>query len=310
MSPKTDNPSHKNIDVNIGRISDFVEDHLSRSSVAHGEVPPLSSLEFSIHGSCNRRCVFCPRVDREAYPNIKKGFSVEVYERIINELTDLNWSGRISYSGFSEPFLHENLLHLVNYTKKTNANITLEIVSNGDYLKLEMLRNLFDAGLDNLRVSLYTPDDTVDRFIKMKDQVGLDDEQFIVRARNKGIEDDYGLTLSNRAGTVDFEKVDRQPIKEPFKRGCNYPMYKMMIDYNGDALICSNDWAKKRIIGNVYNTPVMDLWNSKLMNDARKRLLNSDRCFQPCDKCDVDGLMNGQGHANLWKNFYQQANNS
>lgn len=295
----------KNIDINIKRISDFVEDHLDRVGLSAGNIPPLSSLEFSIHGSCNRRCSFCPRVDKEAYPNIQEDFPLDVFKRTMDELGAAKYSGRISFSGFSEPLLNKSIFEMISYAKAQCPGITVEVVSNGDYLKEAILRNLFESGLDNLRVSLYTPDDTVDRFIKMKDAVGLTDEQFIIRKRNQTKENDFGLTISNRAGTIKFENTNLKPLEEPMKQGCNYPMYKVMVDYTGDVLICSNDWAKKKVVGNLKKESILDVWKSPAMDRVRVKLLNGDRRFAPCASCDVHGLMNGQGHNSAWTEYYR-----
>lgn len=300
-------PDKKNVDINIKRISDFVEDHLDRLAAKPSvdKIPPLSSLEFSIHGSCNRRCSFCPRVDKEAYPNIKEEFPLDVFKRTIDELAAVEYSGRISFSGFSEPLLNKNIFEMVRYAKTTCPAITIEVVSNGDYLKEEILRELFESGLDNLRVSLYTPDDTVDRFVKMKDAVGLSDEQFIIRKRNLDIDSDFGLTISNRAGTIKFENTNLKPLTEPMKQGCNYPMYKVMVDYTGEVLICSNDWAKKRVVGNLKTESILDVWKGAAMEKVRVKLLQGDRRFAPCVTCDVHGLMNGQGHNAAWTEYYR-----
>jgi len=51
-------------DKNIARIGNFVDDHVSSVSNLENDIPPFSSVEFSINGACNRRCVFCPRVNK------------------------------------------------------------------------------------------------------------------------------------------------------------------------------------------------------------------------------------------------------
>ena len=47
------------IDKNIKRVGDFVNDHISKTKNFINDVPPFSSIEFSINGACNRRCEFC-----------------------------------------------------------------------------------------------------------------------------------------------------------------------------------------------------------------------------------------------------------
>ena len=46
--------------------------------------------------------------------------------------------------------------------------------------------------------------------------------------------DDFGLLLTNRAGTIDY---GRQPEIDKNK-ACYYPSYTTLIDWNGDIFLC------------------------------------------------------------------------
>ena len=81
-------------------------------------------------------------------------------------------------------------------------------------------------------------------------------------------------------------------------------MFKLFIDYNGDCLLCSNDWQKKKIIGNAKKDSIYDIWINEKVNSVRKKLLSNDRNYSPCDKCDVNGLLNGKEFALQWKNYF------
>ena len=50
-------------------IDNFLDKHLENAKNLSNGVPPFSSVEISINGACNRRCIFCPRVVKEDYPN-------------------------------------------------------------------------------------------------------------------------------------------------------------------------------------------------------------------------------------------------
>ena len=74
---------------------------------------------------------------------------------------------------------------------------------------------------------------------------------------------------------------------------CHYPFYKMLVDWNGDVLFCSNDWGREIIVGNVMTTGVRDLWLSERMFEVRRSLMKGDRSFSPCNTCDVHGTLSG-----------------
>ena len=71
------------------------------------------------------------------------------------------------------------------------------------------------------------------------------------------------------------------------------------------VLICPDDWDKRKIVGNVKKENILNIWLGEIFHKVRKRLLNSDRNDSPCDKCDVDGLLNGGSFANKWSSYYK-----
>ena len=89
-------------------------------------------------------------------------------------------------------------------------------------------------------------------------------------------------------------------LKQPLKKACYYPHYTFFMDYTGEVLICSHDWGKKRVVGNLNNESFIDIWRNQKFNFARKSLFEKNRNFAPCDKCDVEGTFMGHNHAKAW----------
>ena len=298
-------------DINITRQDNFNKQYIKKSNTFDG-FPVFSSIEINIHGSCNRRCAFCPRVDEKLWPNLDERLDINLWEKILIELKKNNYNGRIGFSGFSEPFLHPELLELVKLHSKYLPKNKLEITSNGDYIEEENTRKLFDSGLYAIRISLYTNQKNAIKFEKIREQLKLDTDRFFVRGRNKGSKNDFGLVQNNRAGSVNYEIIGKknQIKKLPLKQSCNYPMFKIFMDYNGDCLLCSNDWAKKKIIGNTKSENIYDIWIKEKVNNVRKKLLNNDRTYDPCIACDVNGLLNGQEFSDSWKKTFNSKEKS
>ena len=277
-------------------------------------VPTFSSIEISINGACNRRCFFCPRVDKEKYPNILNSLEINVYQKLINDLERINFSGRISFSGFCEPLLTKNLNEYIKIARGKLEKVQLEIVTNGDPLLAKngksRLKVLFDMGLNNCRVSLYDGPHQIDFFEKLKEELSLSDEQLIIRKRYLGPDESFGLTISNRAGSVKLknEYFELKPLEEPLKQPCYYPFYKVLLDHNGDVLICSNDWKKEAVVGNIGDESLVKIWSNKMFSNIRKSLINNNRCHKPCKTCDVNGLMNGKKSFDRWKKISLQIN--
>ena len=303
-------PTNTPIDINVGRTAVFIDDHLTSVPKLDKGIPPFSCVEFSLNALCTRRCIFCPRKDAEAFPNLNKHLSFDLFKKVIKELETIDFSGRLSFSGFGEPLLTKDIFEYIKYAKEKCPKCIFEIVSNGDVLTKEVLKKLFDSGLDVVRLSLYTGPEQIDYFNKMTQELGLNDKQVILRKRYLSPEENYGLTISNRAGSITLKNdgIDVEPLKEPMKQPCHYPFYNMMVDYDGKVIMCSSDWFKKLVVGDLNSQTIFEVWNSNAFNTARKSLITNNRNFEPCKTCDVNGILNGKPHFLAWKEYYK--NNS
>ena len=205
--------------------------------------------------------------------------------------------------------LTKNLHEYISIARLRLPDIAIEIVSNGDPLLgkngKNKLKELFESGLNNIRISLYDGPEQRPYFEKLKKDLELNDDQFIIRNRYLKPDKSYGMTISNRAGSVSLknEVFELKPLSEPLKQTCHYPFYKILIDYDGSVLMCSNDWKKERIMGNIFQDSLINIWTNNLFLQTRKKLINCDRNHRPCNVCDVEGILNGKSAFDKWNSF-------
>ena len=300
------------IDKNIGRVGDYVDQHLDKTKNLKDDIPPFSSIEFSINGACNRRCVFCPRVNKSAYPNILNSLDMGAFKKLIKDLVTIKYDGRFSFTGFCEPLLTKNLHEYILEIKENLPNSTVEIVSNGDVLEKKtgpkMLSNLFRAGLDRIRVSLYDGPHQIKIMKDIRSLSKLTDDQFMIRERYLGPDESHGITISNRAGSVNYktEHFELKALTEPLKQPCHYPFYKVLINHDGAVLMCSNDWKKEKIYGNIFEESLLTIWSNTKFNETRKKLSCGDRTYKPCNLCDVNGTLNGGRSFDRWQKYFSK----
>ena len=133
--------------------------------------------------------------------------------------------------------------------------------------------------------------------------MNLSEYQYVLRKRYLPKEQDFGITLSNRGGMLQNAKYKIEPRKEQMNQKCFYPSYKFFLDYNGDVLMCSHDWGKKNIMGNLNNQSFKEIWLSDKYMDARNKLNNADRSINPCSVCDASGTLIGSNHSVAWKKY-------
>jgi radical SAM protein with 4Fe4S-binding SPASM domain len=259
----------------------------------HDGKPLFSWIDINLTELCNRKCLFCPREDESKYPNQALHMSSQLITKIANELKAINYTGSIVLSGFSEPLLHPDIHTLVNEFKE----IRLEMVTNGDLLTSEKIQTLVNNGIDLFAISMYDGPHQVEHFNTMFAKANIPKEYYILRDRWHSDEDEFGLKLTNRAGTVLVGNQEPVDITKP----CYYTHYSMTIDWNGDVLLCVQDWNKKIKFGNLYQDSLIDIWHKQLFNKYRNHLGNGDRSLTPCNQCNTDGTLHGFNHVNEWK---------
>lgn len=265
-------------------------------TVGDPKVPLFSWLDLSITELCNRSagapnaCTFCPRIDPGFYPNQGLHMSTDLARLMAEELRELRYKGAVVLCGFGEPLLHPKVEEFIRPFK----GLRVEVVTNGDRLTRDKAAALYEAGASYILVSMYDGPQQFTKFSDMLEEFPSD--KWALRDRWYGPEDDFGLKLTNRAGTID---VGTQSSVDPDAQ-CFYPSYSLAIDWNGDALLCVQDWNKKLKFGNVNNISLMDAWTSKQLHKRRMMLIRGERKLTPCSECNAEGTCHGADHANAW----------
>jgi len=290
------------IDTNLPRKSELVSKKLN--FLKGTKIPLMSEVEISDSGTCNRKCQFCPRSDPE-YPDIKEFISTSLHKKIFKELSEIDYSGLVIYSGFVEPLLNKNIYKNISEARNYLPKAAIELITNGDVLNLDRLKRLFDSGLDTILISVYDGKEQEEMFQELCVAANLKKNQYVIRNRYLPETLNFGMNFSNRSGMLENAIYRVKPLQNPLNKECFYPAYKFFIDYNGDVLICSHDWGKKNIVGNLKNQKILDVWLNKKFEFARKKLLLGKRTLEPCSRCDVDGTLIGKSSSNEWKNNYK-----
>lgn len=287
------------IDQSTNRKKQIVSDKL----FIFQDIPIFSIIEFNITGSCNRDCSFCPVSNPLVYSKTKDSLEPKLFEKIVRDLSDIDYKGKILFSAFSEPLLHKDIEKLIEIAKRYLPNIRLEMVSNGDLLTSKKLKKLYESGLDTINISMYDGSHQIEYFNKIRVEANVPENTVVLRRRY--YEDgNYGITISNRSGLIDsneFRDKDEISITElPLKQVCYYPFYMILIDYNGDVLLCPHDWKKTLKFGNLENEHIFDIWKGSMLNNIRKKLAKADRDFAGCKNCDVLGTVIGKNSFDIW----------
>lgn len=282
------------LEKNIRRVEQLVDHQVQ--TMAGGE-PLFSWIEISPIETCNRKCVFCPKSDPNIAPDQNLWMDLGLVEKMAAELQQLKYAGTVMLAGYGEPMLHKQIDKIIEILARV---CNTEITSNGDVLSPKRIEAMMKAGIDKIIVSMYDGPEQIAKFETMFEAAGADRSLFILRDRWYSGEDDFGVKLTNRAGTV---HVGKQPQIDPNKQ-CFYPHYSMMIDWNGDAFLCTQDWNRRIKSGNVMISGLAAVWTSNILRKYRSHLNAAKRDMPPCSGCNANGTLHGRLHAEAWDKIY------
>ena len=243
---------NKQIEINIKRRTVIVDDKL----VLHKNVPIPSWIELSLIDVCNRKCSFCPKADDTVAPDTYQKMTMPLIDKLVKELREIKYQGSVVLCGYGEPMLHKDVYEI---SRKLSEVSFVEIVTNGDTLTKKKIKELYNANVNKVLVSLYDGPEQVEKFKKMSDEAQVPNDFVILRHRWHDENQDFGLKLTNRAGTI---KVGKQYDVDNFSF-CYYPSYSFLIDWNGDIFLCPQDWQRRRAMGNMMLENIFDIWTEK-----------------------------------------------
>ena len=241
----------------------------------HGCFPLFKQVLIETRTDCNNNCPFCP------HAHISKPLGVmewDCYMTIIDQLCSLGYNGRIALMISNEPLLEDRLKKMILFAKKKSQRFFLDITTNGHLLTVDMLDDLFRLGLDNININDYRgdrdefPNKWSKNIIPIFAAYGNNPKVTFVKRR-------MDEKLPNYAGNI-LQKSDNQ--KFGF---CNFPFRKIAIGYNGNILLCCNDFMYKTCFGNVKTKSLYDCWYHPELNEIRMELLNNHR-INICERCN------------------------
>ncbi len=285
-------------------------------NVAKDNVRLFNMIAIETASLCNRHCVFCPN-HTTARPD--ELMPMEMIERIISQLEEINYAGCITWYLYNEPLRDKRLLDIIRSVDARLPRTCQSINTNGDYLKRpEQLKALFDAGLRQVVINVYSAQDGVgtptqqargiaqakeraDRFEGWIRDLGLEPKGSMYTHVPRGsryakVERKYGLQegskkigsfeMQNRSGNIKHFQAE---LEEPLPKMCVRPFRFLNVNWKGDVILCCNDYHADIKFGNVMEESLVDIWNSERFNAYRVALLNKDRDIAFCRGCDYSG---------------------
>ncbi len=134
----------------------------------------FNSIHLEINTDCNRSCSYCSNF---IYPKKPEKMLPQLYNKIIDELEDANYRGRICFNYSSEPTLHPELPAIIKYARKVKR-AKLYIYTNGDFLNRESFDQLKKSGADHFVITQHG-ENIPEPLSKMLHSLSLDEKNML-----------------------------------------------------------------------------------------------------------------------------------
>lgn len=232
----------------------------------------FTAIEIEINTHCNQQCSYCPNGHYSQLPIREMDFSL--FEQIVNELKEQNYTGRISFDFYNEPLLCSKLISFLELIKNELPKSSVVIYTNGTLLTFERYLELKTSGVKQFVVTRHEHV-AKESFLPWLHS-GFKD--VIVR-------DFSEVHFTSRGGAL--AQIDRCSTKIPALTPCFLPEHIVTIDVSGNVLPCFEDYFRKNIMGNISTQSINSIWNSEKYKDFRRRLrLHQRHLFDPCKNCN------------------------
>ena len=287
-------------------------------------IVPTMPLEVSLEVTnvCNFKCSFCSQSNPTHFDKIgKHHLTADQARTILGKIREFGYKkDLIHWTLDGEPFVHMSFAELCEIARDFGFTNQYS-ATNGLLATVERVRAL-PLGVDYT----FTVDFCGDRkyfesnrgtngsWEKIKDnitQILLDDSLGHIRFTLTDIStfgvEDTSLVKRNADGMRRlFPTSDRikflsktfhnaagfLPNKQAGENGsynlCPYPWSSIKIASNGDVVACCRDLEHKTVLGNVFEEPLVDIWNGERFQHMRRSLARrSPEDVSACANCDM-----------------------
>lgn len=282
-----------------------------------GEAPITRLLHpevrYEVTDHCNATCVMCPR-DKHEHGREHGIMDQTRYEKSLDEVVALG-ALKVVLVGFGEPMLDRHLEDKVAYAN--SKGLSTYFVTNGSAMTPRRARKLMESGLSEMRVSFYgmRPETYnavmqgldfehtkkgILEFLRIRSELGAATRlqmSYLELPENRGDEKAFREFWEPKVDAIEIWKPHNfgdgrdyrfRESSVDHKTTCGRPENgPLQIQWNGEVIPCCYDYNNQIILGNAFETPVLEILN----NEKYRLLRYSHRMkkfgmFPYCDQCD------------------------
>lgn len=280
------------------------------------------NIAIETTNDCNASCKMCPHpiMKRKIGVMNDKTFDL-ILKRLCEEKIPVN---AIIMNGFGEPFMDGGFIERLEKVKREGYRIKFH--TNGSLIISPQARKLIDIGVDEINVSFNaTTPKNYYKIMRLNFEKTVNNIVFLIKERNKrGLKKPVvrissvllkenerevkkhirkwrkladSVTVTKAHSWTGKIKVDSYLRTPSYTKTwpCRSLWHDFYIAYNGDFLVCCQDYEGHVVIGNIRRDKISKFITSSLMNKWRRSHLRRRRelLSEMCQNCNVpyrDGL--------------------
>ncbi|WP_432667455.1 SPASM domain-containing protein [Wukongibacter baidiensis] len=249
----------------------------TKGYLSQDSFPLFKTIEIETINRCNGACSFCP-VNKDIDPRPFKLMNEDLFNLIIQQLKDINYSGSIGLYSNNEPLLDKRIFDFLQIARDNLPGASLYLFTNGKLLTIEKFERLMKY-LDSLIIDNYNDDLVLNKSVSKVYEYALTKSyrnkvHIYLRKENE--------VLLNRSGQAE----NRSKNSFRLKSACIYPFEQMVVRPDGKISLCCNDATGKVTLGDLTKDKLIDVWNGQQYYNVRRNMVTNRNLNPLCRDCD------------------------
>jgi radical SAM protein with 4Fe4S-binding SPASM domain len=227
-------------------------------------------VDVELTNFCNLSCSYCPTGQKKI--KRQQGFMADItWYALLDELAEHKIPVR--FVRWGEPTLHPRLYEWIGEAHE--EGLLAHLTTNGVTLDVDRLR-----GLDSIKFSWHDIDisNVIEKLYRQESRPYIE----IVG---------YGqpVGVSNIADVIIVEKI--KDLSKPLEKYLPCPKVNSILSVNWDGTVtaCQGDYDNLMTVGDIFASPLLEIWHGDQMNYYRKMLKEMRHAELPlCRNCARD----------------------
>ena len=289
--------------------------------IAKATVLSYPPYQYTIEptNKCNLACDFCPQSDPEHKNRRPLGvLTTDKLRLFLERMKAAGSSNRnLNFTLDGEPFLNRDFIAFIEMTNR--AGYFPRFATNGTLLDKEKIDQLVAAGPFLASIDFASDVEIFEAIRGKKGHFAKLHENLLYLIEKSRTEPGVHLDIhdiTSYAGYDPDRSLDKMRQLFPFDipsrikfdyrqfhsfcghleatgdktsyRVCPYPWTQMAVAHHGDCVACCRDTVGRSVLGNVFDDPIMTVWNNDRYRQFRQNLLDRRPDLNgACKDCDL-----------------------